>query len=107
MTESLALGEEVMRALDEVALVDFSNLQNIKEFLSSMSPKSTELFNNCQSRYFLCEANRNSTLRLETNHSKPLLSVLPQFDLIGLNENIEFFLTRLQQMSGIKLDIHR
>jgi hypothetical protein len=107
MTEALALGEDLMRALDEVALVDFSNYHDIKQFLCSMSPKSTELFNNCQSRYFLCEANMNSTLKLETSHINPLLSALPQFDLIGLNENIDFFLTRLQHMSGIRLDIHK
>jgi hypothetical protein len=49
----------------------------------------------------------NSTLKLETSHINPLLSALPQFDLIGLNENIDFFLTRLQHMSGIRLDIHK
>src|SRR5580693_1240591 len=84
-----------------------ANYREIKQFLCSMSPKSTELFNNCQSRYFLCEANMNSTLKLETSHINPLLSALPQFDLIGLNENIDFFLTRLQHMSGIRLDINK
>jgi hypothetical protein len=104
--DGLRLDEEVVRALDEVALVDFSNSRNIEQFMGSMSPKSTELFNNCQSRYFLCEANRNSTLTLKRSHYDQLLSVLPQFDLIGLNENIDFFLGRVQHMSGLKLDIH-
>jgi hypothetical protein len=76
MTEVLALGEDVMRALEEVARVDFSNLRNIEQFLCSMSSKSTELANNCQSSYFLCEANVDSTLRLETSNFNHLLSVL-------------------------------
>jgi hypothetical protein len=104
--DGLRLDEEVVRALDEVALVNFSNSRSIEQFMNSLSSKGTELFNNCQSRYFLCEENSNSTLILKRSHYNQLLSALPQFDLIGLNENIDFFLSRVQHMSGLKLDIH-
>jgi hypothetical protein len=43
---------------------------------------------------------------LNRNHKQLLLSVLSQFDLIGLSENPAFFLTEVERLSGIKLDIH-
>jgi hypothetical protein len=90
----------------ELSFVDFANPLSISKFMDTLSPVGIELFNNCQSRYFLSTKLRDPHMPLNMNHERLLLSILPQFDLIGLNENSTFFLTEVERLSGIKLTIH-
>jgi hypothetical protein len=99
-------GPDMNEVLDEISMVDFADPLSIKKFMDSLSPTGTELFNNCQSRFFLCTKVRDPHMPLNRNHKQLLLSVLSQFDLIGLSENPAFFLTEVERLSGIKLDIH-
>jgi hypothetical protein len=94
------------RVLDQLSLVDFANPFNISKFMESLSPLGIELFNNCQSRYFLSTKVCDPHMPLNRHHEQLILLVLQQFDLIGLSENPASFLTEAERLSGIKLNIH-
>jgi hypothetical protein len=94
------------QVLCELDLVDFSDPLNINNFIDSLPPIGVELFDNCQSRYFLCTKLNDPQVSLGVRHETLLLSILPQFDLIGLNENMAFFMTEVERLSGISLNIH-
>jgi hypothetical protein len=102
------LNAEVRGVVDLLAQVDFACSEAVIQMLDTLPPKGVELFDNCQSRYFLAggEHVARFTDPLGMHLWRPLLAMLEKFDVVGTTEMILPSLRQIGALLGIELRLH-
>ena len=75
--------------------MDFENAEELNSFFSNMNQTSLNLFNNCQSRYFL---NDIISCPLNEKHLNTAIKTLDQFNLIGTLEEYDLFVNSVSKL---------
>ena len=102
------LNAEVRGVVDLLAQVDFASSEAMTHMLKTLPPKGVELFDNCQSRYFLAggEYVARFTDPLGMHLWRPLLAMLAKFDVVGTTEMILPSLRQIGALLGVELRLH-
>jgi hypothetical protein len=102
------LNAEVRGVVDLLAQVDFASSEAVIQMLETLPPKGVELFDNCQSRYFLAggEHVARFTDPLGLHLWRPLLAMLAKFDIVGTTEMILPSLRQVGALLGVELRLH-
>jgi hypothetical protein len=102
------LNAEMRGVVDLLAEVDFASSEAVIQILETLPPKGVELFDNCQSRYFLAggEHVARFTDPLGMHLWRPLLAMLARFDIVGTTEMILPSLREVGALLGIELRLH-
>jgi hypothetical protein len=102
------LNAEVRGVVDMLARVDFASPQAMIQMLETLPPKGVELFDNCQSRYFLAGGDHVArfTDPLGMHLWRPLLAMLAKFDVVGTTGTILPTLRQVGALLGVELQLH-
>lgn len=101
----LALDEAHRRVADRVGAIDVSDVGQLDQFLTEMSPTEVRLFDNCQSRYFLMPGRRE----LETHRplsladAKALGRAVGKFDIVARQDRLEADIPQIGRKIGVQL----
>lgn len=89
--------EGIRRASLRLREFDFSNIDQVSQYLETMTPTDVGLFDNCQTRYFTMIRNGE---RVSEGTFEGAKRALMQFDVVGTVENIGAFFERIKDVFG-------
>ena len=85
-------GPHVRTVATRLQEIDFSRSEDVESYIQSLSQTELELFDNCQTRYFLPDRHKGAVTESELERAYETLATI---DLIGVAERYDEFVERL------------
>ena len=95
--------EDVLNEIDHIGRLIFNSPDSVDAYLINLSEVGTQLFDNCQSRYFVARLFAPMNSPIHTDKVTGIKRVMSEFNYIGRVENISLAVRAFSNLSEVGL----